>query len=446
MDPHRRIIKDGAVVIAGNQIVSVGPTSEVKGNRSGAQEIDARNGIVMPGLVNAHIHLSYSLAKGCGDDLPFVTWLPIVLRAEDAYEEPDWYLASMLSICEMIKSGTTCFADTNIYGEIDQVTSAIGETGIRATLGKNITDITSEGLAKNPQLKRPKDRLLSVSDAVEDYHRVNGTADGRIRIRFSPQVWPACSSQSYKEIAQVGREMGVGHLIHHTEAKEWGSFVQQEYGKPPTMMLHDFGILGPDTLLENATLLSDAEIDLIAETKTCLNYLPTPNMKNYLGQLDVPKLLARGVTMSLGTSGALINNVNDMFREMKTLALQQRVLKEMPDAIPAQTVLELATLGGAQCLGMRDEVGSLEVGKKADVILINAFQPHMLPMFDPVSQVVYCANGGDVETSIIDGRIVMLNRKLPMVDEDALLKRVAEDGARAMQRAGLVDESHAVLR
>lgn len=222
--------------------------------------------------------------------------------------------------------------------------------------------------------------------------------------------------------------------------------MEQEYGKPPTMMLNDFGILGPHTLLENASMLSAEEMALIAETGTCFNYLPTANMKNYLGVLDVTELLGHGITMSLGTSGALINNVNDMFREMKTLALQQRMLKERPDAIAPEDIVEMATLGGARCLGMEEEVGSLEPGKRADVIVIDTRQPHMTPMYNPVSTVVYCANGGDVETTIIDGQVVMLERRLLTVDEDALLRRAVDEGAAAIRRTGVLDEPQAQTR
>jgi cytosine/adenosine deaminase-related metal-dependent hydrolase len=446
MDERRRILDDGAVAIADGRIVAVEKTAAVAGDRAGI-EIDARNMIVMPGLVNAHVHLSYSLAKGCGDDLPFTQWIQVVFKTEDTYSEEEWYLASMLSIIEMIKSGTTCFGDTNMYDEIDQVVRAVEETGIRGVLGKNITNITAEELKKNPWLERPFDpEDLSVAAAVRDYERLNGKANGRITIRFTPEIWPACSSDGYREVASVSKEKGIGRLIHHTEAREWGEFVQQEYGKPPTMMLDDFGILGPETLLENASLLSEEEISLIADTGTCFNYLPTPNMKNYLGVLDVTRLLAKGVPVSLGTSGALINNVNDLFREMRTLALQQRVVKQRPDAIAAETVLEMATVLGARCLGLDSETGSLEAGKRADVIVVNAYQPHMVPVFNPVSNIVHCASGGDVDTVIVDGRVIMMGRRMLTVNEGAVLARVVEDGARTIRRTGVPDQPHARSR
>lgn len=443
MDAGRRIIKEGAVAISDGRIAGVGTIGELADERANV-EIDAGNKIVLPGLVNPHVHLGYSLAKGCGDDLPFAAWIPIVFRVEDGYGGEDWYLASLLSMVEMIKSGTTCCADTNIYQEIDDIVRAVDDSGIRSVLAKNITDITPEELERNPWLGRARDTAaLTLDAAVEDHGRLNGAAGGRLQVRFSPQIWPACSTEGYKRVAEVSRQMGVGKLIHHTEAKEWGAFVQQEYGKPATMMLHDFGILGPDTLLENASLLSDEEMALISETKTCFNYLPTPNMKNYLGVLDLSKLVADGVPTSIGTSGGLINNVNDLFREMKTLALQQRAVKETPDALPAETILEMATIGGAKCLGLDDEIGSIEVGKRADVIVIDAYQPHMVPVLNPVSTIVYCANGGDVEASIIDGKIVMADRRLETMDEKALLARVVEEGARTIARTGIPDEPHA---
>jgi 5-methylthioadenosine/S-adenosylhomocysteine deaminase len=443
VDGGRRIIGDGAVAIDGGRIAAVGRSSDLAGQRADL-EIDATDRIVLPGLVNAHVHLSYSFAKGCGEDLPFASWLPIVFRAEDSYGDEEWYLASMLSIMEMIRSGTTCLVDTNVYEEIDEIVRATAEGGMRAVLGKNISDITPEEVARNPWLDRAFDRdKLSVGAAVEDVRRYDGHAGGRIRMRFSPQIWPVCSTDGYRQVAQAGAAVGVGSLIHHTEAREWGEFVQREYGKPPTMMLHDLGILGPGTLLENASMLADDEIDLIAETETRFNYLPTANMKNYLGVLDMRRLHNRGVTVSLGTSGGLINNVNDLFGEMKALALQQRVLQRRPDAIRAEKVLEMATIDGARSVGLDEEIGSLEVGKRADVIVVDADQPHMVPMFNPVSTVVYCANGGDVQTSIIDGRVVMRDRELLMVDEGGLLARAREAASAAIGGAGILDEPHA---
>jgi 5-methylthioadenosine/S-adenosylhomocysteine deaminase len=446
VDPERRIIPDGSVAIDGGRITAVAGAGELAEERA-AQRIDARGGIVMPGLVNAHVHLSYSLAKGCGEDLPFASWLPIVFRAEDSYGDEEWYLASMLSIAEMVRSGTTCFADTNVYEETDVVVRATEAGGMRAVLGKNISDITPEEIARNPWLDREFDRdRLSVAAAVDDVRRYDGAAGGRIRMRLSPQLWPVCSSDGYRKVAEASASLGTGVLVHHTEARQWGEFVQREYGMPPTMMLDDFGILGPGTLLENASMLADEELDLIAATGTRFNYLPTANMKNYLGVLDLRRLRERGITVSLGTSGGLINNVNDMFAEMKTLALQQRMLQERPDAVDAETVLEMATIDGARSLGLDADTGSLEVGKRADLIVVDTNRPHLVPVHNPVSALVYCAGGADVATSIIDGRVVMLDRRLLLVDEGPLLARAAEAAARALGGAGLLHEPHARSR
>lgn len=188
-------------------------------------------------------------------------------------------------------------------------------------------------------------------------------------------------------------------------------------------MLESFGLLGGETVLENATWLSRPEVELIAATGTHLNYLPTASAKLGLGVLDVLSVAEAGVSLNLGTAGGMCNNVNDMFREMLVLALQQRQLQDAPDAVSADRILEMATINGAAALGLGDEIGSLEVGKRADLILIDADAPHMTPMADPVATVVYCARGADVHTALVDGEVVMADRQLLTLDEDDVLEQ-----------------------
>jgi len=439
MDQERRIIKDGAVAISGQAITRVGKSEELKGE-SAEFQVDGRGRIVMPGLINAHVHLSYSLAKGCGDDLPFTDWLPVVFRLEDGYSDEEWRLASQLSMAEMIKSGTTCFGDTNVYEQIDQIAKSLEESGIRGVLAKKVFDASPGEIEKVPWYRKEWNAdALSVDTAVKDYNKWNGRASGRIKIGFGPQAWPGCSADGYRRVAELSRKMGTVNLVHHTESREWADFVRKNYGKEPTMMLGDFGILGPNTLLENAPIITDEEISLISRTNTRFNWLTTSNVKNYLDVVDLSKFLDKGITVSLGTSGGLINNVNDVFREMKTLALQQRQLRKRPDAISPEAVLEMATIGGAKALSMEHDVGSLEPGKKADVIVVNTDQPHLTPVVNPVSTLVYSVNGGDVETSIVDGELVMLNRKLLTIDEKELLEKSSEASGRILSKTGIKD-------
>lgn len=449
MDASRRILANASLGIADGRIERVGPAAELRGQPARV-EIDGTGKIVMPGLINPHCHLSYSLARGCGDDLPFLQWLPIVYRSEDGYSDEEWYLTSTLSMIEMIKSGTTCFADTNVFEEIATVVKAVEETGIRAVLGKNIRDPVSPEQQRAGGLtqvwSRSGVRALSVQHAVDDYGKWNGSAHGRVIVRLAPAVWPVCSTASYRHVAEVRDSLGVGTLIHHTETREWQTLVQQTYGKDPTFMLADFGVLGPTTLLENAAWLTDDELALIASTDTRLNYLPTSNVKNYLGVLDIPKALHHGITLSLGTSGGLINNVNDMFREMFVLALQQRMLHQHPAAISPETVLELATVGGAKCLNLEAEIGSLEIGKRADVIVVDGNQPHMVPMLNPISTIVYCASGRDVETTVVDGRLLMRNRKLQFIDEAQVVDNARRAGLAALDRTGISREPNTKSR
>jgi cytosine/adenosine deaminase-related metal-dependent hydrolase len=447
LDKTRRIINDGSIGIKNGKIDWIDDARQAV-ERVAVLDIDARNRIVMPGLVNPHCHVAHSMARGCGDDLHFLKWLPVVYSIEDAYTDEEWYLTSLLTMIEMIKSGTTCFADTNVFEEFDWVARAAVESGIRADLGKNIRDSGAPEQERAPWLKEiykrdsSAPRNLSLEAALESHAKWNGAAGGRIKVRLSPSVWPVCSTKTFQQIADVGRQKGIGKLIHHTEAQEWKQFVCEVYGKEPTFMLQDFGILGADTLLENATWLDDDEIALIAKSGTRFNYLPTSNLKANLGALDLRKFIGRGVIVSIGTAGGLINNVNDVFSEMKILALKQRMLEKRPDGMPLETIVEIATLGGAQCLNLEKEIGSLEVGKKADVIVIDADQPHMVPVINPLSAIVYGARGGDVETTIIDGRAVMLNRRMQTVNEAQVLEAVRQAVPSLLKRSRLEGQAH----
>ncbi len=449
MDRDRRVINDGAIAVKNGRIEQIGQSSELAGIHAD-KVLDGRDRIVLPGLINPHIHLSYSLGRSCGDDLPFPRWLPVVYKLEDGYSDEEWYLTALLSMAEMIKSGTTCFGDTNVYEEIAQVARAVEVSGTRAVLGKIIRDEDSDELRRNPDLKkiwrRDHPRSLSVDAAVEDWRQWNGKFGGRLTVRLSPAVWPVCSKASYLRAAEASRNYGIGNLIHHTETTEWKVFVEKEYGKAPTLMLRDYGILGPQTLLENMTWLNEAEIDVLSETGTPINYLPTSNIKNYLGVLDIRMISDRGIAVSLGTSGGLINNVNDMFREMLVLALQQRMHRKETDAIAPETVLEMATITAAKTLGLEAEIGSLERGKKADICIIDTRQPHLVPVVNPVSTVVYSARGADVETVVIDGQVVMEGRRLSTIDEMELVGRAQREGLAALKRTGILSQPQCACR
>jgi len=449
MDRERRIFDDGAVAIHEGRIDRVGRSADFS-ELQATKVLDARDRIVLPGLINPHIHLGHSLARGCGDDLPFPRWLPVVYRLEDGYSEEEWYLSALLSMAEMIKSGTTCFGDTNIFEEIATVAKAVADSGMRAVLGKSIRDEDSDELRRNPELKkiwrRDHARSLSVDVAVEDWRRWNGKFGGRLSVRLSPALWPMCSKASYLQAVAANGKYEIGNLIHHTETAEWKVFVEREYGKAPTLMLRDYGILGPQTLLENMSWLNDEEIDVLAETRTPINYLPTSNIKNYLGVLDIRRISDRGIPVSLGTSGGLINNVNDMFREMLVLALQQRMHRREADAIAPETVLEMATITAAKSLGLENEVGSLEMGKKADICIIDTRQPHLVPVVNPVSTVVYCVRGADVETVIIDGNVVMEDRRLTTIDESELVGMAKREGLAALGRMGILSQPQCACR
>ncbi|MDI6820394.1 MAG: amidohydrolase family protein [Candidatus Hodarchaeaceae archaeon] len=406
MDAQRRVFKLGSVAIEGDRISAVG--KEVRERADVV--IDASGKAVLPGTINAHTHLSMTLLRGVADDMPLMEWLENkIWPIERNLKGQDCYAGAMLGCLEMIKSGTTCFADQYFF--MKDVANAVEEAGIRGVL--------SYGIIERDDPERRKSELQAGEKLVKECH---GTANGRILTMFGPHASYTCSPECLMQVKELAKKYKVGIHTHISESQDEVERVTKKYGRRPVEHLDAIGFLGPEVLAAHCVWLTEQEISILRERGVKPVHSPVSNMKTASGVAPVPEMLAAGIPVALGTDGAASNNALDMFNEMKFAALLNKVHKLDPTAVPAQAVLEMATINGAIALGLQDEIGSLEVGKKADVLLVDLKKPHFVPLYNVVSHLVYNAVGSDVDTVIVDGEVVMREREVLTVDEDKVLE------------------------
>jgi cytosine/adenosine deaminase-related metal-dependent hydrolase len=419
MGPGRRVIDGAAVAIDGALIAAVGKSVDVVARFPGAEVLPGRGMVALPGLIDAHAHADQSLLRGRTDDLPWVpflsSWIDPFLRGRDPTDAVAAYRLTML---EMLRSGTTCFVSPNVdpRDDLAGLVAAIEQMGLRAVLAHWVDGPSA---------------LEQASVAVE---RWDGAAGGRVRVRFGLDI-PRLPGDRYQPslypvTAQRARSLGSGIVSHFcSETEDW-VYYEDHFGVRPTQWAQDMGILGPSTLLINGCWLTAVEARILAETGTPVVASPTATMKMASGTTPVRDLRDAGVTVALGTDGAANNDSFDMVREMKAACLAQNAARRRAGTLTAEDALEMATIDGARALGAGAELGSLEEGKRADVVLVDLARPHSWPVTDPVANLVYAAHGGNVDTVIIDG-IVRLRGGAPVgTDSGAVLA----EAARAAER------------
>lgn len=370
--------------------------------------IDGHSTLTMPGLVNAHTHISMSLMRNYADDLPFWPWLtekiwPIEanLTAEDCY----W--GAKLSIAEMIRSGITTFAD--MYFFMDDVAKAVEESGIRANLTRGI--VGGEDSA---------DKLNEALKLRADWH---GSCEGRIYVDLAPHAPYTCDETVMKTILQASQEHETRIHIHLSESKKEVEDSFDAHGKSPIKNMLDQGVFNRPTFAAHCVHLSDEDIKILADHKMSVVNNPGSNFKLGNGFAPIRKLLEAGVNVALGTDGSSSNNNLNMFEEINLAAMVNKAVEGNTTVVPAYTALKMATINGAIALGLEDEVGSIEVGKKADLIIIDLEKPHFYPRLDPVASLVYSAQASDVSTVLCNGKILMEHRQLLTVNEKEVYKK-----------------------
>lgn len=379
--------------------------------------IDASGKVVMPGLINCHNHAAMVLLRGYCDDLRLMEWLSEkIWPAEDRLNGDDIYWGTMLAAAEMLKSGTTTFAD--MYFFMDEVATAVNDSGIRASLCQGLLFI-------DENVER---RLNATQQLFENWH---GKADGRITAMVGPHAPYTCPPESLKLVMDLAKDLNSAIHIHLAETTEEVNQMFKMYGKSPTKYLSDLGLFEEfHVLLAHAVNLSRDDIYLLKRLQGGISHNPVSNQKLGCGITPVKELRDLGVTVALGTDGAGSATTLDLFEEIKSAAWLQKNRLFDPTAITSYEVLKMATIEGAKALGLANEIGSLEVSKKADIILIDIEKPHLYPHNDICALLAYSVNGADVDTSIINGQVVMENRTLLSVNEREVMMKVRESARR----------------
>lgn len=422
-----RAIVNGDLLIEGATIRKIGRLSEK--DRASASVLDATGKIVIPGFVQTHVHLCQTLFRNLADDLELLDWLKLKIWPFEAAHSPaSIALSARMGIAELIRGGTTTILDMATVHHTDHIFEAIESSGLRAVCGKAMMD-ECPGAPKGLN----ETRQWSVQESLrlkKDWH---DRSNGRIRVAYAPRFVLSCSEDLLKDVRDSSREEGM--LIHTHASENRGELeaVIQKCGMPNVEYFHRIELTGERLCLAHGIWLNEREIGMIRETDTKVMHCPSSNLKLGSGVAKIPELLSRGVTVSLGADGAPCNNNLDMFQEMRLTALLQKP-RLGPTSLTAETVFEMATLNGAKTLGMEKAIGSLEPGKKADLSVLDLDTVHSQPASSLYSQLVYSAKSTDVQSVVIDGRVVMKNRKLLTLDEGEIVSRIRPELKRLIGR------------
>jgi 5-methylthioadenosine/S-adenosylhomocysteine deaminase len=429
LDPANRIFK-GDLVIQGNRIAAFDSANSAPFNITSDEIIDGRGRVLMPGFVQTHIHLCQTLFRGAADDLPLLDWLKQRVWPLEAAHTPDsLYASAQLGIAELIRGGTTCALTMETVNHTEAVFQAVADYGFRATVGKCMMNVGTEVPAA--LLEQTND---SLSESLALLDRWHNTANGRIRYCFAPRFAVSCSQELLRSVAQHARQRGVLVHTHASENQDEVAFVQQTTGQRNLNYLHSVSLTGNHVVLAHCIWLDESEMQLLATTGTHVSHCPSSNLKLASGIARVHEMLERNISVSLGADGAPCNNRLDMFTEMRTAALLQKV-KYGSQSLPALTALRMATISGAKALGLDKEIGSIEIGKKADLILLNLNRVHTIPQPDLVSTIVYAAQASDVESVIIDGAVVMRDQALTTLNESSVIQEASDQSFALYVRA-----------
>ena len=410
MDAAGRVIQNGAVAVDGADIVAVDASDAIRKQFRGADTIDAGGQIVMPGLVNTHTHAPMVMFRGLADDLALMEWLnKYIFPAEAKTVSPEMVrTGTRLAALEMIQSGTTTYADMYYFEE--EIARETRAAGLRAVLGQTIIQFPA------PDAKTPADSLARTEKFIEEFK-----GDALITPAVAPHAMYTLDGPTLRAARELARRSGVPTLIHLAETRDEVMTAQERFKSSPVSYLDNLGFLGPGVIAAHGVWVSDADIAVLKAREVGVSHNPESNMKLASGTAPVTAYLRAGVALGLGTDGAASNNDLDMFEAMRVASLLHKLQTMDPRVVNAKTALEMGTIGGARALGMEKQIGSLERGKRADLIVVNARNARHTPMYDPMSHLVYVTNGDDVQTTIVNGRVLMRDRKVLTLDERDVL-------------------------
>jgi 5-methylthioadenosine/S-adenosylhomocysteine deaminase len=417
-DERITVVDKGTIAIDGGKIVYAGRSSAPPEFHNALKRIDASGLIALPGFVNAHTHAAMTLLRGYADDMVLMEWLQEKIWPIEAHlDSEDVYYGAMLACIEMIRAGVTTFADQYFF--MDDTARAVRDTGIRASLSRGL-------IATSPNSSRALRENIELCEAWD------GEASGRITTMFGPHAPYTCPVDFLEKVMEAAEEHGVGMHIHLSETRgEVEESRARHGGMSPIELMDSIGLFEFRILAAHCVHVSPKDIEILSAKGVGVAHNPGSNMKIASGIAPVPAMLKAGVRVGLGTDGASSNNNLDLLEEARLAAFLHKLANDDPTVIPAGQALAMATLGGAKAMGMDFEIGSLEPGKKADIILLDMNKPHMYPKHDLTSHIIYSARASDVTTVIINGESVMEDGVLTGIDEQEVLRK-AEEKAKAL--------------
>ncbi len=423
MDGRRQEMQ-GDVAIQGSTIAAVG---QVRGR--GRSEIDAQGCALLPGLVQAHIHLCQTLFRNVADGLPLLPWLRrYIWPLEALHDEQSMRASVRLGVAELLRGGTTCVLDMGTVHHTDIIFEELQALGLRATCGKAMMDC---GADCPPKLREELNTAIDSSLAL--FRRWEGAAQGRLHYAFAPRFALSASPELHRWVAEEAPRLNARVHTHAAESREERVHFQTSMGTGNIAYLHELGLTGPHVCLAHCIWLDEEEIGILARTGTHVLHCPSANLKLGSGIAMVPEMREKGINVALGADGAACNNNLDAFQEMRLAALIQGPRRGV-GALPAQAVLEMATIGGARALGLQDHIGTIEVGKRADLALVDIHLPHNSPGPDIYSRLVFSCTARDVRTVLVDGRVLLEEGRLQGMDEDEVVRKAEEEISRLLRQ------------
>ena len=427
MDGARTILHEGSVAVKGDTIVAVGTGAEVEGRYHAAKMIDAHGKLVLPGFINGHVHVPMTLFRGLHDDVTLHDWLYKYIFPAEAKNVNEEFVrwGTRLAAAEQIRAGVTTFAD--MYYFEDAVAEETKAAGMRGILGETFIDFPAPDNKTNAAMLAYTEKFLK-----------KWQGDPLIQAAPAPHSIYTCSKKTIQDAAALAKKYHAPLLLHVAEMKKEWEDSEKANGMSPVQYLEKIGVLGPNLVAAHCIFVDEADRKLLAERQVGCVHNPSSNMMLASGVAPVPEMRAAGVAVGLGTDGpAGSNNDLDLMEEIDLAAKLAKISKMDPLALNAKAVVEMATIDGARALHMEKEIGSLEAGKKADLILIGLDEPNAVPMYDVYAQIAYSLKGSDVETVMIGGRVVMQDRKLLTIDEPAVLEKAREYGKSVKASLGM---------
>ncbi|UMZ72631.1 amidohydrolase [Natranaerofaba carboxydovora] len=400
----------GSIAIEDGKIFAISPPGNIPEYWTPDEVIDGKNKVVMPGFVNCHTHAAMTLLRSYADDLPLMKWLEEkIWPLESKLDENDIYWGTILAISEMLLSGTTTFAD--MYDKMDGVALAVKETGIRASLSRGMI-----GLQDNA--------VDALKENEELFKNWNNTSDGRINIMYGPHAPYTCPPEFLEKVIESAKNVGASIHIHLAETLDELNQIQEQYEKRPVEHVNDLGLFEVPVLAAHCVHVNDEEMDILKANNVGVAHNPESNMKLGSGIAPIPKMLDKKLKLGIGTDGASSNNNLDMLEETRSAALLQKVQTLDPTVMPAYQTLYMATRGGAEVLGLADQIGSLEEGKCADLIMLDLNKPHLAPTHDVIANIVYSARADDITMVMVNGQKLVQDKELQLMDVKSILDEI----------------------